>query len=304
MTAPAKPPTAADVAQLLAELQPRAVARVSQGVSTWVYRVVFAEHVAYLRVLPEVGSSFWPEVATHQLLAADGVRVPQVLRWEHCSPQLGHSTMLTSAIPGASVADQPSSRLRAILEAAGRDLARVHTQPVAGFGWIDRRPTSAGVLRAEHATFAQWVEAEVRNPLAVLRQRGVLRGEDVVLVQSRARELVARTASAPARLAHGDLDLTHIFANGNEYSGLIDFGEIRGTHQLYDLGHFAIEHQALLAYVLVGYASITPLPADIERQIELTALLIAIRRLGRSYARRGVGHEPDMLVLQAGLIGA
>lgn len=212
--------------------------------------------------------------------------------------------MLTSAIPGASVADQPSRRLRAILEAAGRDLARVHTQPVAGFGWIDRRPASAGVLRAEHATFAQWLEAEVRDPLAVLRQRGVLTGEDVVLVQSRARELVARTASAPARLAHGDLDLTHIFANGNEYSGLIDFGEIRGTHQLYDLGHFAIEHQALLAYVLVGYASITPLPADIDRQIELTALLIAIRRLGRSYARRGVGHEPDLLVVQAALIGA
>lgn len=211
--------------------------------------------------------------------------------------------MLTSALPGASIAEQAPDQLGAILEAAGRDLARVHAQPVTGFGWIERQSAPAGVLRAEHATFAQWLEAEVREPLAVLREHGLLSVAHVALVQAYTRELVARTADAPPCLAHGDLDLTHIFADGDAYSGLIDFGEIRGTHQAYDLGHFAIEQRALLPHLLAGYTSVRPLPADVGRQIELTAVLIALRRLSRSIARRGVGHEPDRLVVQAALLG-
>jgi hypothetical protein len=31
-----------------------------------------------------------------------------------------------------------------------------------------------------------------------------------------------------------------------DYVGLIDFGEIRGAHALYDLGHLAVEHANLL----------------------------------------------------------
>lgn len=181
-------------------------------------------------MLPEKGTSFWPEVLAHQLLIADGVQVPEVVRWQHNEPRLGHSTMLTSALSGAAVAEQTPERLGVILEAAGRDLARVHRQHVTGFGWIERQPAPAGVLRAEYATCAQWLETEVREPLAVLREHGLLTVEHMALVQARAQELVARTAHAPPCLAHGDLDLTHIFADGDEYSGLIDFGETRGTH--------------------------------------------------------------------------
>ena len=40
-----------------------------------------------------------------------------------------------------------------------------------------------------------------------------------------------------AWLAHGDFDATAIFYRDGRYSGLIDFGEIRGTEPLFDLGH-------------------------------------------------------------------
>lgn len=53
MTASPQAPAAPEIAQLLADLRPLDVVRVAHGVSTWVYRVVLADRIAYLRVLPE-----------------------------------------------------------------------------------------------------------------------------------------------------------------------------------------------------------------------------------------------------------
>lgn len=39
-------------------------------------------------------------------------------------------------------------------------------------------------------------------------------------------------------LAHGDFDTTHIYQDNGRYTGIIDFGEIRGADRWYDLGYF------------------------------------------------------------------
>ena len=82
-----------------------------------------------------------------------------------------------------------------------------------------------------------------------------------------------------AWLAHGDFDVTHIYQHDGRYTGIIDFGEIRGAHQLYDLGHFNLHDgevvpQMLLPTLLEGYREVLTLPPDRERRISLVSVLI------------------------------
>ena len=64
------------------------VERVAEGISTSVYRIRRGMETFYLRVLPEAGASFAPEVRAHALLRARGVAVPVVIYFEHCHPAL------------------------------------------------------------------------------------------------------------------------------------------------------------------------------------------------------------------------
>ena len=81
------------------------------------------------------------------------------------------------------------------------------------------------------------------------------------------------------------------------YSGIIDFGEIRGAHWLYDLGHFAVEGERLLPHLLEGYGEITPLTAADLHTLRLTSLLIAARRIGRRLQQQRTPHGPDVAYL-------
>lgn len=84
--------------------------------------------------------------------------------------------------------------------------------------------------------------------------------------------------------------MTHIYQKQGRYSGIIDFGEIRGTHALYDLSHFRVHDGEMLPillfpYLLEGYYEMTALPHDYEQRIVLTSLLITIRTLARAMKR-------------------
>ncbi len=274
-------------------LGPRyAVERVAEGVSTFVYRLTDGDQSCYLRVLPEVGSTFAPEVRVHGLLRERGVLVPEILCYEPYVESLGLSVMVTTTIPGRSIARQglgPASP--AILAAAGRDLALINSVAVAGFGWLDRRSLHPGILTAEHYSDRAFRTEYFERDLVLLGAELFGRAEIAAL-----RAIVVRYGSRleieRAHLAHGDFDLTHIFAHEGHYSGIIDFGEIRGTDPWYDLGHFALRDgerfaAPLLPALLAGYRSVTPLPLDAEARIAFSSLLIGLRLLARSIEKRG-----------------
>ena len=75
---------------------PLTVERVPEGVSTWVYRLIFPQETMYLRLLPEAGASFAPEVAVHQQLRQRQVKVPEVIHFEPCNELLQRSLMVTT----------------------------------------------------------------------------------------------------------------------------------------------------------------------------------------------------------------
>jgi aminoglycoside phosphotransferase (APT) family kinase protein len=150
---------------------------------------------------------------------------------------IGRSVAIATEVPGASLAASacPTAVARAVAEAAGEDLAVINSVTVDGFGWVRRRGPG-WPLRAEHATYlaflTSYLPAAWPGPLESLLSSGALATVEAMLDVERGR------SPAPGRLAHGDFDTTAIFCAGGRYTGLIDFGEIRGAEPEFDLGHF------------------------------------------------------------------
>jgi aminoglycoside phosphotransferase (APT) family kinase protein len=291
----APPPDFSVIRRLVAASFPQGigldVARVPEGVSTFVYRITRGGERFYLRLLPEIGASFAPEVHAHAVLRARGAAVPEVIAYEHRHPAVGLSTMLTTEVPG-----EPLSRLAddgkraAILFDAGRDLAIINSVPVAGFGWIARDSPVVTALGAASPTNRAFLLDNLDRDLAVLVERGLARDACATIERAVGRSTVLLDTHQ-GWLAHGDFDPTHIYGRGGRYTGIIDFGEMRGTDRAYDLGHFALraweaDRPSDLGALLAGYSAVSPLPPDMGHRITLAAVLIGVRGAARRLRNR------------------
>ncbi len=281
---------------LAARLFPHAacpqVEQVPEGVSTYVYRICRDAEVFYLRVLPETGASFAPEVLAHRLLREREASVPEVISFEHCNETLGHSVMVTTEIRGQSLSSRADAQAqRRVLRAAGRDLAIINSLSVEGFGWIKRDQREVTRLEAEHPTSRAFLAEYLERDLATLKQAQALKPDDVAAIRRILARCHAWLDAQQAWLAHGDFDVTHIYQEEGRYTGIIDFGEIRGADRWYDLGHFRLhdgEHlpALVLPWLLEGYQEVIPPPDGYTQHIAFTSLLIAIRTLARAAEKR------------------
>lgn len=257
-----------------------------EGVSTYVYRIHYANDIFYLRVLPEMNASFAPEVAVHKLLRDKHVKVPDILYFEHYNALLEQSIMVTTEIKGEHFGHcSTAQEQRNILIEAGQDLAIINSIPIKHFGWIRRDSAEPASLEAEHSSYRSFVEEFLESDLALLATEA-LNPSTITAIRAIIYRFDSWLDGEQAWLAHGDFDVTHIYQAQGHYTGIIDFGEIRGTNKLYDLGHFRLHDgetltSLVLPYLLEGYQKITPLPADYEQKIAFSSLLIAIRTLVR-----------------------
>ena len=293
---------------------PSHVERVEEGVSTYVYRINRGNELFYLRVLPEVNASFAPEVYVHEMLRAKDVKVPEVVYFEHYNEAVQRSVMVTTAIKGKHIGHYPVNEVsRNTLVEAGQDLAVINSVPVKHFGWIRRDSSKVTALEAELPTYRTFIIEQMEEDLAFLGEH-VLNTREIKAI----REIIDRCDAwldvEKAWLAHGDFDATHIYQEHGCYTGIIDFGEIRGGDPFYDLGHFQVHDgetlpARVLPYLLEGYKEVVQLPPDYEQRIYFSSLLIAIRTLARSMKKRAIdfrGHagfwsiKHDIEVLQHG----
>jgi len=281
------------VARIFSRPVPLQVERVDEGVSTYVYRINRGNEVFYLRVLPEANASFAPEVHVHELLRAKNVKVPEIVYFEHYNESLQRSIMVTGEIKGKHIGCYPANEVpRNILVEAGRDLAVINSISVQGFGWIKRDSSKVTALEAELPTYRAFVFEYLQEDLAFLSER-VLSTREINAIWGIIDCCDAWLDEEQALLVHGDFDATHIYQEHGSYSGIIDFGEIRGGDPFYDLGHFQVHDgetlpDRVLPYLLEGYREVVQLPEDFERRIYFSSLLIAIRTLARSMKKRGI----------------
>jgi aminoglycoside phosphotransferase (APT) family kinase protein len=259
-----------------------AVTRAQSGVSTPVFRVDVDGETMWARLGEEPVERRDGEAAAHRLLSAQGLSVPAVVRYEAAPAGLDRSLCLTTHIEGVPLSScEPGAWIAAVAIEAGRALARINQVRVSGFGWASASSGPDGPI-GEHRPRSGWV-AEYHDAFRVVRQ---MAGLDTSAVM-RIRDVMERWAACPDEesgyLAHGDFDVSHVYADANRssLSGIIDFGEMRGADRFYDLGHLLLhdgegDRPSLFPDTLAG---------DVMEQIRLQAIVIGTRALAIQLGR-------------------
>lgn len=143
-----------------------------------------------------------------------------------------------AALPGTALGrlGEPSPASSAAWAAAGATVRRLHDAPLPP--WTGPS-TDAMTERLDRE--CRW-----------LLTSGVLPAE---LVERNRRIAEVALQPRPPVFAHGDLQLTHVFVDGDEVTGVLDWSEAAQGDALYDLATLTLGHEEHLADVVAGYDS-------------------------------------------------
>jgi len=246
-----------------------------------VYRAQVDDAVFYLRLAEEPGEDLTTDAAILDRLRALGASVPVVVAAERAPAELARSYLIVTEIPGQPLAEgSTDDEARSAARAAGRDTAIINSLPVAGFGWLQR--TGVQPLTAELASYGDFAGSDLPESWPGWLT-GLFDSEQLDALETLVETERARVVGA-AHLAHGDLDVTHIYTHDGAYQGIIDFGEMRGAELYFDLGHFLLHDGEtrsveLFDSFLAGYTEVAGLPDDHREAIRRSAILLGLRQL-------------------------
>ncbi|MEU4081256.1 aminoglycoside phosphotransferase [Streptomyces venezuelae] len=168
-----------------------------------------------------------------------------------------------AAVPGATLGrlGGPSTGSSAAWAAAGAAIRKLHDAPL---------PPHAGLAGRSSTALAAELDAECE----LLVTKGLLPADLV----TRNRQ-VAEAALRPwtPAFTHGDLQIAHVFVDGDEVTGIIDWSEAGQGDALYDLATFTLGHEERLDDVLAGYG--TDMDLDVIRAWWSVRSLLAVRWL-------------------------
>jgi aminoglycoside phosphotransferase (APT) family kinase protein len=182
-----------------------------------------------------------------------------------------------AALPGTALArlGEPSTASPAAWAAAGAAARMLHDAPLPP--WPGQSPDElASHLDGE----CEWL---VTN--------GVLPA-DLVTRNRRIAEAALRPRTPV--FAHGDLHVAHVFVDGDEITGVIDWSEAGQGDALYDLASLTLGHQEHLGDVVAGYG--TDVDLDVIRAgWSLRSLLAARWLIEHGFDPSSPGCEFDVL---------
>ncbi|WP_439673381.1 phosphotransferase family protein [Embleya sp. MST-111070] len=186
------------------------------------------------------------------------VPTPDVL-W--CKPPV----LAIAAVSGTTLGrlGGPSTGSPAAWAAAGAAIRKLHDAPL---------PPKLG--RAGRSVVE--LAAELDDECALLVRNGVLPA-DLVARNRRIAEAALRPWT-PA-FTHGDLQLAHVFVDGGEVTGIIDWSEAGQGDALYDLATFTLGHEEHLDDVIAGYGTDVDIDLDVIHAWWALRSLLAVRWL-------------------------
>jgi aminoglycoside phosphotransferase (APT) family kinase protein len=184
-----------------------------------------------------------------------------------------------AALPGRALGrlQEPSTASPAAWAAAGAAIRTLHDAPLP-----PRPGRSLDELAARLADECEWLVANDVLPV------------DVVTRNRRLAETVLRPWTEV--FIHGDLQITHVFVEGDEVTGIIDWSEASRGDGLYDLATLTLAHEEHLDDVVAGYGADVDL--DLVRAWWSFRSLVAIRWL----TENGYGSPetfPEVAVLRS-----
>ncbi len=165
-----------------------------------------------------------------------------------------------AALPGTALGrlGQPSTLSSAAWAAAGAAIRKLHDAPLPP--WPSTRRDESGSQLDEEC---QWLVTSGTLPAdLVTRNRGV-----------------AEAALRPWTpvFTHGDLQISHVFVDGDEVTGVLDWSEAGQGDALYDLAVLTLGHEEHLGDVVAGYG--TDVDLDVIRGWWSLRSLLGIRWL-------------------------
>jgi aminoglycoside phosphotransferase len=172
-----------------------------------------------------------------------------------------------AALPGTALGrlGQPSAASPAAWAAAGAAARMLHDAPLPP--WPGRSP---GEIASRLDKLASHLDGECEW----LVTNGVLPA-DLVTRNRRIAEAALRPWTPV--FAHGDLQVAHVFVDGDEITGVVDWSEAGPGDALYDLASLTLGHQEHLGDVVAGYG--TDVDLDVIRAWWSLRSLRAIRWL-------------------------
>jgi aminoglycoside phosphotransferase (APT) family kinase protein len=205
-----------------------------------------------------------------EAMALAPVPTPEVL-W--CKP----SVLAIAAVPGMALGrlGEPSTASPAAWAAAGAAIRKLHDAPLPP--WPGRGP---GELAADLDGECEWLVTNGVLPAGLV---------------TRNRQ-VAEAALRPWTpvFTHGDLQITHVFVDGDEVTGIIDWSEASSGDALFDIATLTLGHEEQLADVVAGYGPGIDLEV-IRAWWSLRSLLAARWLAGHGFDPSAPGCEFDVL---------
>ncbi|MBC9715815.1 aminoglycoside phosphotransferase family protein [Streptomyces sp. TRM66268-LWL] len=146
-----------------------------------------------------------------------------------------------SAVRGATLGrlGGPATASPDAWAAAGAAIRNLHDGPLPP--WTGRAGRSVDVLSAALDEECEWLVANDVLPA------------DLVTRNRRVAEAALRPWTP--KFTHGDLQIAHVFLDGDEVTGIIDWTEAGQGDPLYDLATFVLGHEEHLDDVLAGYGA-------------------------------------------------
>ncbi|MGW3728397.1 phosphotransferase family protein [Streptomyces sp. NPDC000851] len=173
------------------------------------------------------------------------------------------SVLAIAAVPGTVLGrlGEPSTASSAAWAAAGAAVRQLHGAPLPP--WPGRRRRGPDELAAE-----------LDGECELLVTNGVLPADLV----TRNRQ-VAEAALRPwtPAFTHGDLQIAHVFVDGDEVTGIIDWSEAGRGDALFDLATLTLGHEGHLDDVIAGYG--TDVDLDVIRAWWSLRSLLGVRWL-------------------------
>ncbi|MGI5473194.1 phosphotransferase family protein [Streptomyces sp. CA-132043] len=168
-----------------------------------------------------------------------------------------------AAVPGTALArlGEPSTASPAAWAAAGAAIRKLHDAP------LPPRPGRAGrnldELAAELDGECEWLVTNDVLPAALVNRN----------------HQVAEAAFRPwtPAFTHGDLQVAHVFVEGDEVTGIIDWSEAGQGDALYDLATLTLGHEERIGDVVAGYG--TDVDLDVIREWWSLRSLLGVRWL-------------------------
>jgi aminoglycoside phosphotransferase (APT) family kinase protein len=141
-----------------------------------------------------------------------------------------------AAVPGRALGrlEEPSTASPAAWAAVGAAIRALHDAPLPA-----RAGRTVDELASRLADECDWLTANDVLPI------------DVVTRNRKLAEAVLRPWTPV--FIHGDLHIAHVFVDGDEVTGIIDWSEAAQGDALYDLASLTLAHEEHLDDVVAGY---------------------------------------------------